>query len=203
MLWNWNTVNACFISSTWHVRSKGGFAGSCIGVIFLVVLLEGLKRLQRGYDRGIVKKQREKLARGNSSTREEDKEDEADIGKDHQRQRRDRRTGSEPGLPSSVSSCCQPSVTPNDKTIATTPISTPTIPILSSIIHSPSRHPRTRLTLVQQSIRALIPPVNSPWPTSSCFSPCTSTGISSSASSSELTSGTLCSVGMSSIMPGE
>lgn len=25
MLWNWYAVDACFISSQWHVRSKGGW----------------------------------------------------------------------------------------------------------------------------------------------------------------------------------
>ncbi|PIL26371.1 transporter [Ganoderma sinense ZZ0214-1] len=51
MLWNWYTVNACFISSSWQVKSKGAFAGSCIGVIFLVIALEGLRRFQREFDR--------------------------------------------------------------------------------------------------------------------------------------------------------
>lgn len=51
MLWNWYTVDSCFLSSTWHVKSKGAFAGSCIGVIFLVIALEGLRRFQREFDR--------------------------------------------------------------------------------------------------------------------------------------------------------
>ena len=51
MLWNWYTVDACFISTSWHVTSKGAFAGSCIGVIFLVIALEGLRRFQREFDR--------------------------------------------------------------------------------------------------------------------------------------------------------
>jgi copper transporter 1 len=156
MLWNWNTVNACFISSTWHVRSKGGFAGSCIGVICLVILLEGLKRLQRGYDRSIIRKERERLATVNSTTEAEDKEDEADIGKKHLRQRRDRRTGSEPGPTSSASSCCQPPVTSIGTTATTSAVSTPTIPFLSTIIQPPSGRPRARLTLIQQTIRAFI-----------------------------------------------
>ncbi|MCJ1462712.1 Copper Transporter integral membrane protein that functions in high affinity copper transport [Pseudocyphellaria aurata] len=54
MLWNWNTVDACFISSSWHITSRGMFAGSCIGVILLVVSLEFLRRLGREYDRYIV-----------------------------------------------------------------------------------------------------------------------------------------------------
>ena len=51
MLWNWYTVDSCFISSTWHITSKGMFAGSCIGVILLVIALEGLRRGQRELDR--------------------------------------------------------------------------------------------------------------------------------------------------------
>ena len=51
MLWNWYTVDACFLSPTWRVTSKGMFAGSCIGIIGLVLLLEFLRRLQREFDR--------------------------------------------------------------------------------------------------------------------------------------------------------
>ncbi|OJD31392.1 ctr copper transporter family protein [Diplodia corticola] len=51
MLWNWYTVDACFIARSWHVRSAGAFAGSCIGVILLVVSLELLRRAQRDLDR--------------------------------------------------------------------------------------------------------------------------------------------------------
>ena len=56
MLWNWNTVDSCFISSTWRVRSAGMFAGSCIGVILLVMLLELLRRSVKEYDRYLSKK---------------------------------------------------------------------------------------------------------------------------------------------------
>ncbi|KAI0691592.1 Ctr copper transporter family-domain-containing protein [Earliella scabrosa] len=51
MLWNWYTVDSCFIARSWHVTSKGAFAGSCIGVILLVMLLELLRRSQREFDR--------------------------------------------------------------------------------------------------------------------------------------------------------
>ncbi|KAL9131288.1 MAG: hypothetical protein Q9175_006799 [Cornicularia normoerica] len=53
MFWNWYTVDACFLSTTWHITSRGMFVGSCIGVIGLVLLLEFLRRLQREYDRRI------------------------------------------------------------------------------------------------------------------------------------------------------
>lgn len=54
MLWNWYTIDACFLSSTWHIRSKGMFAGSVIGVFFLVMAIEGVRRLGREYDRRLM-----------------------------------------------------------------------------------------------------------------------------------------------------
>ncbi|KAL2272066.1 hypothetical protein VTJ83DRAFT_1437 [Remersonia thermophila] len=56
MLWNWNTVDACFISSTWKIKSAGMFAGSCIGVILLVMSLEMLRRAVKEYDRYLINK---------------------------------------------------------------------------------------------------------------------------------------------------
>ncbi|RMZ82785.1 hypothetical protein DV738_g1623, partial [Chaetothyriales sp. CBS 135597] len=50
MLWNWYTIDACFLSSSWRITSAGMFAGSCIGVICLVITLEFLRRVQREYD---------------------------------------------------------------------------------------------------------------------------------------------------------
>jgi hypothetical protein len=38
---------AGFIASSWHVRSSGQFAGSCIGVILLAMSLESLRRASR------------------------------------------------------------------------------------------------------------------------------------------------------------
>lgn len=43
-----------FLSSSWHVTSRGMFAGSCIGVICLVIVLEFLRRVAREYDAFIV-----------------------------------------------------------------------------------------------------------------------------------------------------
>jgi copper transporter 1 len=54
MLWNWYTVDSCFLSRSWHVTSKGMFAGSCIGVILLVITLEFLRRAGKEYDRYII-----------------------------------------------------------------------------------------------------------------------------------------------------
>ncbi|KAK8031601.1 hypothetical protein PG990_001335 [Apiospora arundinis] len=55
MLWNWNTVDACFLSESWQIKSAGGFAGLCIGVILLVILLEFLRRVAKFYDNHIYR----------------------------------------------------------------------------------------------------------------------------------------------------
>ncbi|KAF2664922.1 Ctr copper transporter [Microthyrium microscopicum] len=55
MLWNWYTIDACFLSSSWHITSKGMFAGSCIGTILLVIVLEALRRASKEYDSYIVR----------------------------------------------------------------------------------------------------------------------------------------------------
>jgi len=54
MLWNWYTIDACFISSSWRITSKAMFAGSCIGVVLLVIILEFLRRAGKEYDRYLV-----------------------------------------------------------------------------------------------------------------------------------------------------
>ncbi|KAF7553761.1 hypothetical protein G7Z17_g3385 [Cylindrodendrum hubeiense] len=55
MLWNWNTIDSCFISRSWHITSKGMFAGSCIGVLLLVMSLEALRRAVKEYDSYIIR----------------------------------------------------------------------------------------------------------------------------------------------------
>ncbi|KAK5957578.1 hypothetical protein OHC33_000765 [Knufia fluminis] len=55
MLWNWYTIDACFLSSSWHIRSNGMFAASCIGIALLVVALEFCRRLGKEYDALIVR----------------------------------------------------------------------------------------------------------------------------------------------------
>ena len=62
MLWNWNTVDACFISSSWRVTSSAMFAGSCIGAVLLVVALELLRRAVKEYDALLVRQHRARLA---------------------------------------------------------------------------------------------------------------------------------------------
>ena len=54
-----------FIAKSWRITSKGMFAGSCIGVILLVIALEALRRAGKEYDRYIVAQH---LASINSTT---------------------------------------------------------------------------------------------------------------------------------------
>lgn len=56
MLWNWNTIDSCFLARSWHVKSSGGFAGSCVGVFFLVLASQWLHRFCREYDSAIIRK---------------------------------------------------------------------------------------------------------------------------------------------------
>ncbi|GAA5826892.1 hypothetical protein JCM5353_004475 [Sporobolomyces roseus] len=53
MIWNWNTIDACFLSEDWRIRSLGGYVGSLIGIFFMVVVLEVFRRMGRDYDRQI------------------------------------------------------------------------------------------------------------------------------------------------------
>jgi copper transporter 1 len=55
MLWNWYTIDACFLASSWHIKTKGMFAASCIGVVLLVVALEFLRRMGKEYDAYILR----------------------------------------------------------------------------------------------------------------------------------------------------
>ncbi|PYH80670.1 Ctr copper transporter [Aspergillus uvarum CBS 121591] len=58
MLWNWTTIDACFLSKSWHITTKSMFAGSCLGTICLVVCLEFLRRVGREYDAFLVRRAR-------------------------------------------------------------------------------------------------------------------------------------------------
>lgn len=67
MLWNWYTIDSCFIASSWKVTSTGAFAGSCIGVILLVISLEMLRRGVKEYDRFLINKHvRSQASKGSS-----------------------------------------------------------------------------------------------------------------------------------------
>ncbi|CAG7926487.1 unnamed protein product [Penicillium olsonii] len=58
MYWNWYTIGSCFLAKSWHVTSRGMFAGSCIGAICLVISLEFLRRAGREYDAYLVRQAR-------------------------------------------------------------------------------------------------------------------------------------------------
>lgn len=79
MMWNWYTIDACFISEQWHIRTIGDYAGTIIGsapspplprasaatpkltrkpfephrIFFIMVALELFRRFSREYDRAI------------------------------------------------------------------------------------------------------------------------------------------------------
>ncbi|KAI7782882.1 ctr copper transporter [Diaporthe eres] len=55
MLWNWYTIDSCFLAESWHVGSNGAFAASCIGTILLVMMLEALRRVGKEYDDWILR----------------------------------------------------------------------------------------------------------------------------------------------------
>ena len=50
MLFNWYTIDACFMSSSWHITTAGQFAGSCIGVVLLSITLQLLRLASNKYD---------------------------------------------------------------------------------------------------------------------------------------------------------
>ncbi|KKK12679.1 hypothetical protein ARAM_003363 [Aspergillus rambellii] len=55
MLWNWNVIDTCFLSSSWHVTTQGMFAVSCIGAALLGVSLEFLRRVSKDYEESIIR----------------------------------------------------------------------------------------------------------------------------------------------------
>ena len=61
MLWNWNVIDSCFISSQWRITSDGIFALSCIGVVGLVLTLEFLRRAVKEYDRYLLRQHAKQL----------------------------------------------------------------------------------------------------------------------------------------------
>ncbi|TWU76198.1 Copper Transporter integral membrane protein that functions in high affinity copper transport [Metarhizium rileyi] len=65
MLFNLNTIDSCFLSSSWQITSNGMFAGSCIGVFLLGMVLEFLRRSIKEYDRFLV---RQHLSKFQSAT---------------------------------------------------------------------------------------------------------------------------------------
>ncbi|KAH6657002.1 Ctr copper transporter family-domain-containing protein [Truncatella angustata] len=56
MLWNWNTIDSCFLTSSWRITSTAMFAGSCIGVFLLAIIAVLLRRLTTEYDAFLVRR---------------------------------------------------------------------------------------------------------------------------------------------------
>ncbi|KAI1360111.1 ctr copper transporter [Xylaria arbuscula] len=50
MLWNWNTIGACFFAESWKIKTEGMMAATCIGVFLLAILLEFVRRVGKEYD---------------------------------------------------------------------------------------------------------------------------------------------------------
>lgn len=70
MLWNWYTIDSCFLTSSWRNRTTAMFAGTCIGVVLLVMVLEGLRRAAREYDAYLLRQHaKQNVACTNSSSR--------------------------------------------------------------------------------------------------------------------------------------
>jgi solute carrier family 31 (copper transporter), member 1 len=67
MLWNWYTVDTCFLSTSWRIRSGGGFAALCIGIILMAIALQALAWLAKFYDQRLVR-QVNRQANGNNSS---------------------------------------------------------------------------------------------------------------------------------------
>jgi solute carrier family 31 (copper transporter), member 1 len=61
MLWNWETIDNCLISRSWHIKSKAQFAGSCIGIVLLAMCVPLLHRLARIYDIKILREHQRRL----------------------------------------------------------------------------------------------------------------------------------------------
>ncbi|KAG6146729.1 hypothetical protein E4U28_008532 [Claviceps purpurea] len=68
MLFNLYTIDSCFLSSQWRITSNAAFAGSCIGVFLLTLLLELLRRSIKEYDRYLIKQHRSRHQATSSAT---------------------------------------------------------------------------------------------------------------------------------------
>ncbi|KAM7211884.1 Ctr copper transporter family domain containing protein [Rhypophila decipiens] len=68
MLWNWYTIDSCFIASSWRITSPGMMAGSCIGVILLTMSLELLRRTVKEYDRFLIRQHTARRASADGKT---------------------------------------------------------------------------------------------------------------------------------------
>lgn len=68
MLFNLYTIDSCFLSSQWRITSNAAFAGSCIGVFLLTLVLELLRRSIKEYDRYLIRQHRSRHQTTSSAT---------------------------------------------------------------------------------------------------------------------------------------
>ncbi len=68
MLWNWYTIDSCFLASSWHVKSKGMFAGTCIGTFVWIVAYIWFHRILIEYDQAVVQYKLEKYKQDHEET---------------------------------------------------------------------------------------------------------------------------------------
>ncbi|KAE9974110.1 hypothetical protein EG327_008894 [Venturia inaequalis] len=68
MTWNWYTIDSCFLTKSWHINTSAQFAGTCIGVVLMVILLEALRRLSKEYDALILRNHISKAQQSQSNT---------------------------------------------------------------------------------------------------------------------------------------
>ncbi|KAG6265212.1 hypothetical protein E4U47_006484 [Claviceps purpurea] len=68
MLFNLYTIDSCFLSSQWRITSNAAFAGSCIGVFLLTLVLELLRRSIKEYDRYLIRQHRSRHQATSSAT---------------------------------------------------------------------------------------------------------------------------------------
>lgn len=61
MLWNWYTIDTCFIAKSWKNDTRGKFAGSCIGCFLLVFIAQWLNRVSRQFDIEIARRRKLKV----------------------------------------------------------------------------------------------------------------------------------------------
>ncbi|RWA14897.1 hypothetical protein EKO27_g147 [Xylaria grammica] len=55
MLWNWNTIGACFFAESWKIKTEGMMAATCIGVFLLAIVLEFVRRVGKEYDQLVLR----------------------------------------------------------------------------------------------------------------------------------------------------
>lgn len=56
MLFNYDTIDACFFTKNWQISHQGQFASTCLGAFALCLLLEFLRRISQEFDKLLVKR---------------------------------------------------------------------------------------------------------------------------------------------------